>query len=87
MFKKAFAITVLQLLAMIASADPPYDNLKIVFKTTDDALIFSEHYKLDTLSSYFNEVGVSEPSHMNRNIRQKYYLDDSTIDKNALVRI
>ena len=84
MFKKGFAIIVLQLLAMIASADPTHDELKIVFKTTDDARIFSEHYKLDTLSSYFNEVGVSEPSHMNRNIRQEYYLGDFSRDKNAI---
>ena len=69
---------------MTVSADPTHDELKIVFKTTGDARVFSEHYKLDTLSSYFNEVGVSEPSHMNRNIRQEYYLDDFSIDKNAI---
>ena len=84
MFKKVIIIIALQLLAMTVSADPTHDELKIVFKTTADARVFSEHYKLDTLSSYFNEVGVSEPSHMNRNIRQEYYLDDFSIDKNAI---
>ena len=84
MFKKAFAIIVLQLLAMIVSADPPSNQLKIVFKTTNDADVFSEHYKQDTLSTYFNEVGVSEPSHMNRNIRQKYRLDNFRMTKKTV---
>ena len=69
---------------MTVSADPPYHELKIVFKTTDDADLFSEHYKLDTLSSYFNELGVSEPSHMSRNMRQWPFLDDFSIDKNTI---
>ena len=84
MFKTVIIIIALQLLAMTVSADPTHDELKIVFKTTADARVFSEHYKLDTLNSYFNEIGVSEPSHMNRNIRQEYYLDDFSIDKNTI---
>ena len=84
MFKKAFAIIVLQLLAMIASADPTHDELKIVFKTTNDADLFSKHYKLNTLDSYFQELGVSEPSYMNRNIYQAHFLDNFKRDNKTV---
>ena len=84
MFKKFIGILALQLLTISVSADPSYNELKIVFKTTKDASVFSEHYKLDTLSSYFNELGVSEPNHMKRNIRQEHFLDNFKRDNKTV---